>query len=61
MPIYYCLMDNNIKSADLLNRQEFVDRIIKIIDLQSAQKKISFFAINGKWGVEKSFVHNMLE
>lgn len=54
-------MDNNIKSADLLNRQEFVDRVIKIIDLQSAQRKTSCFAINGKWGVGKSFVLNMIE
>ena len=46
---------------DLLNRQEFVDRVIKIIELQSAQKKTSCFAINGKWGVGKSFVLNMLE
>ena len=57
------MSDSMVQSQpfDLLNRQEFVDRIIKIIDLQSAQKKISFFAINGKWGVEKSFVLNMLE
>lgn len=48
-------------NKDLLNRQEFVDRVIKIIELQSAQKKTSCFAINGKWGVGKSFVLNMLE
>lgn len=48
-------------SVDLLNRQEFVDRVIRIIELQSAQKKTSCFAINGKWGVGKSFVLNMLE
>ena len=48
-------------SVDLLNRKEFVDRVIKIIELQSAQKKTSCFAINGKWGVGKSFVLNMLE
>ena len=47
--------------VDLLNRQEFVDRVIKIIELQSSQKKTSCFAINGKWGVGKSFVLNMLE
>ncbi len=48
-------------NKDLLNRQEFVDRVIKIIELQSAQKKTSCFAINGKWGVGKSFVLTMLE
>ena len=48
-------------NKDLLNRQEFVDRVIKIIELQSAQKKTSCFAINGKWGVGKSFVLEMLE
>lgn len=54
-------MSETLKSKDLLNRQEFVDRVIKIIELQSAQKKTSCFAINGKWGVGKSFVLNMLE
>ena len=48
-------------NKDLLNRQEFVDRVIRIIELQSAQKKTSCFAINGKWGVGKSFVLEMLE
>ena len=54
-------MSDKIKSVDLLNRQEFVDRVIRIIELQSVQKKTSCFAINGKWGVGKSFVLNMLE
>lgn len=54
-------MSETLKSKDLLNRQEFVDRVIKIIELQSAQKKTSCFAINGKWGVGKSFVLEMLE
>lgn len=54
-------MDDKIKSVDLLNRQAFVDRVIKIIELQSAQKKTYCFAINGKWGVGKSFVLSMLE
>ncbi len=48
-------------STDLLNRQEFIDRVIKIIELQSAQQKTSCFAINGKWGVGKTFVLKMLE
>ena len=48
-------------SKDLLNRQKFVDRVIRIIELQSAQKKKSCFAINGKWGVGKTFVLEMLE
>ena len=48
-------------TTDLLDRQPFIDRVIKIIELQSAQKKTSCFAINGKWGVGKSFVLNMLE
>ena len=48
-------------NKDLLNRQEFVDRVIRVIELQSEQKKTSCFAINGKWGVGKSFVLEMLE
>lgn len=46
---------------DLLNRQPFIEQVIKIIELQAEQRKTSCFAINGKWGVGKTFVLKMLE
>ena len=54
-------MNDKTNNIDLLSRQKFIERVIKIIELQSAQKKTSCFAINGNWGVGKSFVLNMLE
>lgn len=53
-----------IKSAteiDLLDRQEFVDRVLTVADSLSTNKKNACYAINGGWGVGKTFVLNMLE
>lgn len=44
---------------DLMNRQEFVDTICDI--LKTNDENFSSFAIDGKWGVGKTFILNMLE
>ena len=50
--------DNN----DVLNRQPFVDQVINIIERISSQNGSKCFAINGKWGVGKTFIlTNQLE
>lgn len=54
------IMGNSIE-GDLLDRQEFIDQVKSIIEIMSAQKKNSCFAINGGWGVGKSFVLKALE
>ncbi len=62
------IADENVVSAnmgknviDVLDRQEFVDRILKIIDVLSSSKSSQCFAVNGGWGVGKTFVLDMLE
>ena len=52
--------ENNVE-LDLLDRQPFVDKIIKICERLSESKKNVCFAINGDWGVGKSFVLKMFE
>ena len=46
---------------DTLNRKQFVNRLINIVDVLSKSKKSCTFAINGEWGSGKSFVLNMFE
>lgn len=46
---------------DLLDRQEFVDRMLTIAAALSDNKKNSCYAVNGDWGVGKSFVLDMFE
>lgn len=46
---------------DILNRDEFVDRLIKLIENISANKTSTCFALSGAWGCGKSFVLDMLE
>lgn len=58
-------MDIFVKSYDLendlLDRKPFVDRLLYICETLSNNRKGSCFAINGAWGVGKSFVLNMFE
>ncbi len=54
------VVDKEIQT-DLLNREEFIEQIIQIISLFSQKSKPSCFAINGNWGVGKSFVLKKLE
>lgn len=50
-------MDQNI---DLLDRNEFVDRVLQVVDQLSDNKKGSCFSIEGSWGIGKTFVLNEL-
>lgn len=49
------------QTIDLLDRDIFVDQIIKIVELSSNNRNSIRFAINGSWGVGKSFVLDMIE
>lgn len=51
-------MDQGI---DLLNRSEFVDRVVQIVDQLSENEKGSCFSIEGSWGIGKTFVLNEIE
>ncbi len=46
---------------DILNRGEFVDRLVNLTEKISSNKKSTSFAINGSWGCGKSFVLDMYE
>lgn len=46
---------------DMLDRQPFVDQLISVVDILSVNKKNVCFALNGPWGVGKSFVLKMFE
>jgi Cdc6-like AAA superfamily ATPase len=46
---------------DLLDRQEFVSKLIDILDFFSKHKKSCSFAIAGQWGAGKTFVIEKLE
>ena len=46
---------------DLLNRQEFVERMIVVSEMLSENQKNVCYALDGSWGVGKSFVLGMFE
>lgn len=48
-------------TIDLLNRQEFIDRILQVAGALSQNKKNACYAVNGAWGTGKSFVMDMFE
>ncbi len=52
--------DENNK-IDLLDRQPFIDQVKKLCELISKNKESRCFAINGSWGVGKTFVLDILE
>lgn len=52
--------DDNIK-VDLLNRGDFIERMISITEILSRNKKNVCYALNGNWGIGKSFVLEMFE
>ena len=54
-------MENASQRIDILDRQQFVDDVVRIIRQLSVNKKNTTFAINGAWGVGKTFVLDMLE
>lgn len=55
------VMIENMENKDLLNRQEFVDKMLLITELVSNNKGSVRYAINGSWGIGKSFVLDMFE
>ena len=46
---------------DILNREEFVQQLLRFVDNVSSNKTSTCFAINGPWGCGKSFVLDMFE
>lgn len=49
------------RPVDILNREDFVNRIMDLINTVSDSRGSYTFSLNGSWGVGKSFVLNMLE
>lgn len=49
------------EKIDLLGRQEFIDQIINVVETLADNKKNACFAINGEWGVGKTFVLEKFE
>ena len=49
------------EKIDVLNRDEFITNVKKVIDTISGHKQGCCFAINGRWGSGKSFVLERLE
>lgn len=49
------------ESLDLLDRQPFVDQLIGIANMLADNKKNACYAINGSWGVGKTYVLDMFE
>lgn len=50
-----------MEKLDILNREEFVDKLVNLTENISANKVSTSFAINGVWGCGKSFVLDMYE
>ncbi len=59
-----CLSDKMIcddSKLDLLGRDGFIQQIIEVMDTLSANKRGACYAINGGWGVGKTWVLDALE
>lgn len=50
-----------INTIDLLNRTEFIENVLKLINQLSELKKGCCFAIEGGWGIGKTFVIEKIE
>lgn len=46
---------------DLLERDEYIERLLDVAQTLSENKKNASYALNGVWGVGKSFVLNLFE
>lgn len=46
---------------DILNRQEYVDKLIEIVNCLSEKKSSFCFSIDGKWGAGKTYILDMFE
>ena len=51
----------NIYDGDLLDRKAFVDRMIEVTETIAMNQKNVCYALNGAWGVGKSFVLELFE
>ena len=49
------------RDIDLLDRQGFIDQLVNIAELLSANKSSARYAINGEWGVGKTYVLDAFE
>ena len=49
------------ETIDLLDRGEFIDQLIRVAETLSENKKNACYALNGEWGVGKTFVLNVFE
>ena len=49
------MMDEG-STIDILNRNQYIDTVLSIINSESAHKNGCSFAIEGQWGVGKTFV-----
>ena len=49
-----------MKKLDVLNRDEFVDNLLQVMENISDNKASTCFALNGIWGSGKSFVLDTL-
>lgn len=50
-----------MKKLDILNREEFVDKLVNLTENISANRTSTSFAIDGPWGCGKTFVLDMYE
>ena len=51
----------NIYEKDLLSRKDFVERMIEVTETIASNQKNVCYALNGAWGVGKSFVLELFE
>ena len=49
------------KKMDILNREEFIENVIQVVCQLSENKRGCCFAIEGSWGVGKTFVVEEIE
>ena len=60
-----CTLEDNQahmkETIDLLDRGEFIDQLIRVAETLSENKKNACYALNGAWGVGKTFVLNIFD
>ncbi len=52
---------NIVNKLDILNRDVFVDQLLRLVEIINSSKASTCFAINGPWGCGKSFVLDTFE
>ena len=48
-------------NQDILNRQEYVNNLIEIVECIAQKKSGCCFAIDGQWGIGKTYILDMFE